>query len=195
MNKESIKHKFGDKIREIRERRGITLKKVADEAEVSESLVSQIERNRVSPSIDTLLAIASVLEIDIDYLFKDYKQNKKVTIVRKNERKIIGMEGVIYTQLSLLSDYKDDNSIEALLIEIDPLKEKGSNVYGHIGKELGFILSGAGELLYGSETYAINEGDCISFSSDIPHILRNTGEEALRALWVITPPKMFFKED
>ena len=81
-----IKHdfSFGEKIRIVRERKQITLKQVAEAAEISESMVSQIERNKVSPSIDTLLSIADFLEIDVDYLFSDYRKSRKVVITRKN---------------------------------------------------------------------------------------------------------------
>ena len=50
-----MKYTFGEKLRTVRERKGLTLKEVAGQAGVSESLVSQIERNKVSPSVDTLL--------------------------------------------------------------------------------------------------------------------------------------------
>jgi putative glutamine amidotransferase len=56
-------YNFGEKIRSVRERRSLTLREVAEIAGVSESLVSQIERNRVSPAIDTLLALADALGI------------------------------------------------------------------------------------------------------------------------------------
>ena len=69
--KKRMRYKFGHKLRTVRERKGYTLKDVATEAEVSESLISQIERNKVSPSIDTLLLIADVLDIDHEYLFSD----------------------------------------------------------------------------------------------------------------------------
>ena len=63
--------KFGEKLRKVREHKGYTLKMVAKAAGVSESLVSQIERNHVSPAIDTLLALADVLDINLEFLFDD----------------------------------------------------------------------------------------------------------------------------
>ena len=63
--------RFGEKIREVRERKGLTLKAVASQAGVSESLVSQIERGRVYPAIDTLLCLARVLDIRLQYLFEE----------------------------------------------------------------------------------------------------------------------------
>jgi transcriptional regulator with XRE-family HTH domain len=62
-----MQFKFGEKIRAVRERRSLTLREVAEQAGVSESLVSQIERNRVSPALDTLLSIADVLDLDLEY--------------------------------------------------------------------------------------------------------------------------------
>jgi len=193
--KDTIKHRFGDKLREIRERKGITLKSVADAIGVSESLVSQIERNRVSPSIDTLFAVADALGIDIDYLFREYRHKRKVQIVRREEQKTVATSQVHYTQLSVMHDYSEEHAIEAFLMEIEAGGEKGSNDYGHPGRELGYILDGYAELIYGTDTHPLRKGDSISFTSDVPHVLRNTGPDTFKALWVITPPRMlFFKE-
>ena len=82
-----IKYRFGEKLRDIREKKGITLKTVATSVSVSESLISQIERNKVSPSIDTLFAIAESLDVDLDYLFSDYQKKRKVNILKEEDRK------------------------------------------------------------------------------------------------------------
>ncbi len=163
---------------------------MARQVNVSESLLSQIERNKVSPSIDTLMAIADVLEIDLEYLFKDFKRNKKVVIIRAKERTNFVMQKVTYQQLTDNS-FPEEHSVEALFLELAPGGEKGNLEFGHSGKELGIILEGCAELVYGTESYAIYAGDSISFSADIPHILKNTGTCPLKAIWVICPPRMF----
>lgn len=191
MVKSNVRFPFGDKIRAVRERKQLTLKVVAQRAGVSESLISQIERNKVSPSIDTLLTLADVLDIDLEYLFQNYKKNKQVGLVRAAERDSRIMGKVRYQQLTTLLDDMGEDAIEALLLEIPVGEEKGDLEYGHTGKELGFILEGEGELVYGTERYALGTGDSISFSSDIPHILKNTGNTVMRAVWVTTPPRMF----
>lgn len=192
MLKSGTEYHFGDKIRQVRERKGITLKQAAEKAGVSESLVSQIERNKVSPSVDTLLNLAHVLGIDFDFLFSDYRQKRNVDLVKHNEQRRLEAGGVIYNQLSMLHGTDSGHSLEALHMEIAPGSEKGSSDYGHPGRELGYILQGTGVLLYGAEVYKLEKGDSISFSSDIPHILRNTGKNILKAIWVITPPRMLF---
>jgi transcriptional regulator with XRE-family HTH domain len=181
---------FGEKIRKIRELKRITLKELSRRVGVSESLVSQIERGKVSPSIDTLLSIAECLELDLEYLFREYKRTRKATVLRKEERSRLRRGGVTYEQLSLLTEEDNGNTIEAVLLEIAPGKKQGSPDYGHEGRELGIILEGQGELSYGTDKYNLREGDSINFASSIPHVLHNTGKRPLKTIWVITPPKM-----
>ncbi len=182
-------HRFGEKLRTVRERRAVTLKEVASIAHVSESLISQIERNKVSPSVDTLLSIAEALEIDLEYLFKDYKKDKLVKIITSTDRDHLVLNKVVYEQLSCIND--GPNRVEAFQLSIEPDGEKGAIEYGHQGSEIGIILEGSGQLIYGTETYFLNEGDTVSFSSDIPHILKNTDKKTMKAIWIITPPRVF----
>jgi transcriptional regulator with XRE-family HTH domain len=187
-----MKYSFGAKLREIRERKGLTLREIAKKIGVSESLISQIERDKVSPAIDTLLGMLDVLEVDIDYIFSDLKKERILHIVRKNERHKIIQGGVRYYQLSRTYNSDEQHSIEAYIIEMEPGAERGSSEYGHPGKELGVIIEGIAEFKIGGKSYILNEGDSISFSSGVPHILKNIGDGVLKAFWVITPPKMIF---
>ncbi len=135
-----------------------------------------------------------MLEVDLEYLFRDFKKDKKVSIVRAEERDSIIQQNVTYHQLSLMADPTEKHAIEAFVIEITPGGEKGDIEYGHTGMELGVILEGEGALNYGTRTYELKQGDSVSFPSDIPHILKNTGKGVLKSIWVITPPRMFFKK-
>ena len=74
---------------------------------------------------------------------------------------------------------------------LKPDSESGNKEYGHKGKELGIILGGKGEFGIGNDTFKLGKGDSISFASDVPHLLKNTGKEPLKAIWIITPPKNF----
>jgi len=187
-----MKYQFGDKLREVRQRAGMTMKEVADLAGVSESLISQIERNHVSPAIDTLVDIAEILHIDMNYLFRDLQKAPEVNVVRKKERHKIMKDGVVFERLSRMADKSDEeHGIEAYYMEIAPGAESSSEVYGHKGKELGTIIAGNGVLSIGGQSIKLKEGDSVSFASDCPHKLKNDGSNPLRTFWVITPPKMF----
>jgi len=191
--KANMKYKFGEKLRTVRDRKGLTLKDVAQRANVSESLVSQVERNRVSPSIDTLLLIADVLDIDYEYLFSEYRQKRKVAIIKANERESVRRNNITIHQLSTTHEITKDPAIEAFLLEIEVTGEKGDREYGHSGWEFGFILEGEAELLYDNEIYRLNEGDSVSFPSDMPHLFKNAGNSVLKAVWVVAPPRKLFR--
>ncbi len=187
-----MKYQFGEKLREVRKRTGMTMKEVAELAGVSESLISQIERNRISPAIDTLLDLAEILHIDMDYLFKDLRHENKLNVVRLGERRKLIQNGVALELLSRTPEMADaEHGIEAYYMEVAPGCESGSDVYGHKGKELGTIIAGSGELCIGCHTVKLKAGDSVSFASDCPHKLKNSGETILQAFWVITPPKMW----
>jgi transcriptional regulator with XRE-family HTH domain len=181
-------YRFGEKIREVRERRSLTLREVAEKAGVSESLVSQIERNRVSPAIDTLLTIAGVLDLDLEYLFADYRQDRPVELVRKRERHSFTRPGVLYERL-VRAGGGDGEGIEAYIITLDPGAKTGGAEYGHRGWEMGIVESGEAELSVGNRSHLLKAGDSVSFKAESPHILTNPGTGPLRVFWVITPPK------
>ena len=182
-----MKYLVGDKIRAVRERRATTLREVAEKAGVSESLVSQIERNKVSPAIDTLLAIADALEIDLEYLFADYRRERAVRIVHAGERQVISRPGVVYRRFAPMEGVQA--GVEAYELELEPGAETGNEEYGHEGSELGIVAEGRAELVVGSMKYELGPGDSASFASDFPHRLLNTGNSRLRMYWVLTPPK------
>jgi transcriptional regulator with XRE-family HTH domain len=187
--KQHIEHKFGEKLRDVREKQGLTLKDLAGKLSVSESYISQIERNLVSPSLDTLLRLCEELGIDPEYLFKEYRKKRVVDLVRAEKRHTQNMPGVRYEQLSSPPDMEEAHSIEAFLLCIEPGSERGSRIYGHPGREWGLILQGSAVLELGDASYTLKKGDSISFKAEYPHALRNTGDEPLEAVWIITPPR------
>jgi transcriptional regulator with XRE-family HTH domain len=183
-----MKYRFGDKIRSVRERRSLTLKEVAEGAGVSESLVSQIERNKVAPAIDTLLALAEVLDIDLEYLFADFRKERAVRITRVDARASFVRPGIVYERLAEVP--QDGRAgIEAYLISLEPGAATGNSEYGHQGVELGVVVEGKAELSIGTKSYVLEAGDSVSFQSDVPHTLGNAGEVPLKTYWMISPPK------
>jgi len=183
--------RFGEKIRSVRERKGYTLKVVAQAAGVSESLVSQIERNRVSPAIDTLLALADALEIDLEYLFAEYRRERPVRLIRADERRKIDESDILYEEIVRPVEDDGAHAIESYYITIPPGAETKRGSYGHLGREFGIVTEGTAELHYETKIYPLTKGDSISFSATAPHTLVNKSGETFRALWVVTPPQRF----
>ncbi len=188
-----VPYHFGEKLRQVREHNGYTLKYVAQKAGVSESLVSQIERNHVSPAIDTLLALADVLDINLEFLFEEYKKERPVKIVRSTERLNVKEDDTLYQELAGLAGTNQEASLETYIITIPVGSHSHRGFYGHIGREIGIITNGKGILKYGEKEYTLEAGDSVSFSSEAPHVMVNAGDVPLEAIWVVSPAQRFKK--
>ena len=182
-----MKTKLGPLLRAIRKSRHLTIKEVASKAGVSSSLLSQIERNRISPSLDTLLQLLEVYGVPPNKFFKDYETMTRVEIVKKDQRKIYERKGFKYETLCGESQAKGSHSFNAFFLELSPGQKRGDADDGHLGRELGIVVSGQAQLIYGGETYDIQTGDTLSFFSQIPHVIKNTGEDMFQAYWIVTP--------
>jgi len=188
-----VPYHFGEKLRMVREHKGLTLKIVADKAGVSESLVSQIERNRVSPAIDTLLALADALDINLEFLFEEYRRERPVQIIRADERRTLAEDDVMYEELAKPDESEKENSFEAYVIKIPAGSHTHRGSYGHIGRELGIITKGTALLKYEKKEYALAAGDSVSFPAGTPHTLENNSKDAVEAIWIVTPPQRFIQ--
>ena len=180
---------FGEKLRKVREHKGYTLKVVAQQAGVSESLVSQIERNHVSPAIDTLLALADVLDINLEYLFEEYRKERPVQIIRAGERPSLQEDDITFEGLAKPAG--DQTSLEAYIMKIPAGSHTHRGSYGHLGREIGYVTKGKARLIYGNQEYILEEGDSVSFDAGASHVMENVGDTDLEAVWVVTPAQRF----
>lgn len=182
-----MKTKLGALLRAIRNSRHLTIKEVAAKAGVSSSLLSQIERNRISPSLDTLLQILEVYGVPPNKFFKDYETSSRVEIIKRDDRKIYQRKGFKYEKLCGDSQIKGNHSFNAFFLELSPGQQRGDESDGHLGRELGIVVEGSAQLVYGEETYEIHKGDSVSFFSEIPHVIKNSSDQIFQAYWVVTP--------
>lgn len=182
-----MKTKLGALLRAIRNSRHLIIKEVASKAGVSSSLLSQIERNRISPSLDTLLQLLEVYGVSPTKFFKDYETHSRVEIIKKSQRKIYQRKGFTYETLCGESQVKGNHSFTAFFLELEPGQKRGDSNDGHLGRELGIVVSGSAFLIYGEEEYDLHDGDSVSFFSQIPHVIKNTSNTLFQAYWVVTP--------
>ncbi|MCF6248950.1 MAG: cupin domain-containing protein, partial [Desulfobacula sp.] len=96
-------------------------------------------------------------------------------------------KGFKYEKLCGDSQAKGNHSFNAFFLELGPGQQRGDSHDGHMGRELGIVIQGCAQLLYGEETYDISKGDSVSFFSQIPHVIVNTSKDWFKAYWVVTP--------
>ncbi len=197
---------LGESLREARIERGLSLRALARELEVSPSLVSQIETGRIQPSVRTLYAIVSKLEVSLDELFRlgeaapapsngsgrgRLPEDQAVPVgarspfvLRADERAAIELETNV--RWERLTAHKVPG-VEFLRAVYSPGSESApvDAMVRHTGRELGYVLSGRLGVMVGFEAFVLGPGDSVSFESTIPHRLHNDGDVDATALWVV----------
>jgi len=177
---------LGKTLRLFREKSGRKLGDVAQGAGISISMLSQIERGIVSPSIDSLCMVCRALAIDMAELFRRLSPLEPVRIHKGRERLKMKNNGVQYEQL--MTSQTSAFPAELFCIEVKPGRSTAMSGGGHEGIEIGYVLQGNARLTVGEETYAIDENDSLCFSAHLPHRLANTGIKLFKAVWSISPP-------
>lgn len=204
---------LGDKIRDIRKKRKMTITQLANATGLTASMISQVERSVISPSIETLKKIGNILEIPLSVLFDDTDDytlsptiplinqmtgmelflsqlpplnlNGQSPVVHEGHRKILSPgKGIRFYLLTP----NLTGPIEFIYNEYDPGSTTGPDLYTHPGCESGLILTGELEVQIKDEVYLLKAGDSITFNSTDPHSKRNIGDVMCTCVWANVPP-------
>ena len=177
----------GPQIRAARSERGWSLRHLAGRAQVSPSLLSEVERGSANPSITTLFQIAGALELPVQTLLPPApvkaaapSLSSPVSIVRQAERPHIKLDGNIAWER--LAPHAD-GEVECLELIYAPGATSGETMFHHAGREWGVVLAGELTLDLAFARHTLRTGDSVSFVSSTPHRLSNLGSETLRLLW------------
>lgn len=184
--------KIGRLLKIYREKTGRNQSDIADKSGISVSMLSQIERGIVSPSIETLMMVCTVLDIELSDLFKKIASDRPVRVHRSGERLRNVLSGVTYEQL-MTSAYPGYQA-ELFLLEVGPGKSTSFRGGGHEGAEMGYVLSGEATLIVDGTSYIIGAGDSFSFNARLQHQLSNNSNTMFKAVWSISPPHVDFLE-
>lgn len=175
---------IGPKIAEGRGRRGWSIEGLASRAGVASGLVSQLERGIGNPSLATLVAIASALEIPIGVFFEGTAQDDQLVVRRANRKHLVlNDRGMTYELL--VPDLRGNLSM--LYIELPPGFSNEEVPFSHPGEEAELVLGGQLEAHIGSGTYRLDAGDSIRFSCVLPHWFR-TFDQPVVVVSAMTPP-------
>jgi transcriptional regulator with XRE-family HTH domain len=184
-------------LRAERERRGLSLRKLAAEVGISPSALSQIETGRSRPSVSTLYAIVSTLGLSLDGLFAPDGAGRPahfpsagrsvpaapLFVHRAGASETLDFtSGVHWERLSPPGDV-----VELLRLTYEPGAASGGEgqFMRHVGHEYGVVISGRLGVSVGFETHELEPGDAIAFPSSAPHRLMALGDEPALAIWFL----------
>jgi len=173
---------LGPRVREERQRAGLSLRGLARTIGVSASMLSQIETGKTRPSVNTLYAITTALGISIEEVFSA-STDRPVEVTAPGAREWLALAaGVSWERLGELPG----RPVDFLRISYPP---GGASSEGpltrHHGAEYGFVLAGELVLTLGEKEIVLRAGDAVAFESGTPHRYRNDGDEAAVGVWFV----------
>lgn len=195
----------GERIREARERLGMSVRELARRIEVSASHVSQVERGLASFSVRALYNVVSILGISMDSLFEssakattgsDAGIAEMAATAQPGPLDEVGVvqRGPLRPAIQLDSGPrwerltpKPEVGVEFIQVvyEPDPGGQPPEDYIRHGGREYGLIVSGVLNVQVGFGQDVLYPGDSIAFDCSIPHRFWNSGAEQVVAVWFV----------
>lgn len=184
-----MEDQIGAKIRRLRRRRNLTLQATAEKSGLTKGYLSKVERGLKSPPIATLSRIAQALNADMAEFFERSDDGRKCTIVRRDERKPVNLDGQLFGyHYEALAYRYHRKMMEPFLITLTP-NATDRTIFSHEGEEMMIVLEGRMLFYFGDERHVCDEGDCIYFDSGVPHRGECVGDWEAKVLVVIYSPR------
>jgi transcriptional regulator with XRE-family HTH domain len=183
-------YRIGDKLRTLRLSKKMGLVELGRHTGLSAALLSKIERGRLFPTLPTLLRVALVFGVGLEFFIGGDRGRDAVSIVRRRERQRFperpGGKDVSFFFESL--DFAAvERRLNAYYAEFEPVPAEKARPHQHSGVEFLYVLKGQLALRVAGEDHLLDGGDSAYFRSTQPHSYRRVGGKPCSALVVSVP--------
>lgn len=184
----SAKVRLGERLRALRQTRGLTLQQVADASGCSRSFLSMLERGQTDVSVTLLQNVAAVFNLTASDFLPDAGNGNFLKVVRQGEApRRVGLGEGIHVDVLFTDLFQ---KIQPVLLTLAPGTEH-RNETGHAGEEFVYVLSGEVRLtVHDAPARQLRTGDSAYYPSALPHHLANTSAETVTILTMSTPPRL-----
>jgi transcriptional regulator with XRE-family HTH domain len=174
---------IGAKVAKARAERGWSLAQLAARAGVSPAAVHKIEKSGMTPTIASLMKVASALGKSVGYFVEEADAARPVTVIRADERTHLytSKEGLV---LENISGRYGPFWVAGAEATIEPAADSGETPMSHPGEELVLMLEGQMTFTIDEERYELGAGDSIHFRTVRPHSWANPTSRRARAVWL-----------
>jgi transcriptional regulator with XRE-family HTH domain len=180
---------IAEKLRSLRLRKSMGLAQLAAHTGLSAAMLSKLENARLVPTLPTLVRIATVFNVGLDYFFTDPRKRHVVAISRKDERIKFPADAkprdAAY-EFESLNFRATERKLHAFLAHFHHLPLAKIVPHFHAGVEFLYVIDGDLEISIGSETHRLSKGDAIYFDSIQKHAYRSRGPGRCAAIVVTT---------
>ncbi len=176
---------IGPRLEKLRRHHGLSQRKLAQSAGVSNATVSLIEHGRTDPSMGLLKKILDVMDVSFADFFSEPSRAVEKHFFSRHELSRISSGPISYFQVG--SDLRD-SQLQLLYERYEPGADTGQSMLSHDAEEGGIIIEGRLEVTVEQQTQTLSAGDAYRFNSRLPHRFRNTGSEVCVIVSACTPP-------
>ena len=189
-NNVSSQTQMGQRIRDLRKKRKLTLQEVADKTRLAVSTMSKIERGLLAPTYDKFSRIAAALDVDIISLYAtDSRELEEGEFLIARAGETVAQKNETYTYEMLFSQSFGKAMLPAMC-DLRPIEEMNVDTHiRHPGQEFVYVLEGTAIIHLENRPPAILKvGDSAYFDSNQGHIYSAAGKEGARVLFLTAPP-------
>lgn len=180
---DAVSVNIGERLRELREARNISMRALATRSGLSANALSMIERGRASPSVSTLYKLADALGVSITSFFSSNTDKKQVVFLQADERTRVSFTRGIF---EALGGEQFVGRVEPFLLTLENNANSGPRSMAHTGHEFVFCLRGKLEYQVERQVYELSAGDSLLFAAQLKHRWKNTGGNVATALIIIS---------
>lgn len=183
LSKEAVSIDVGNRLRQLREGRKVSMRTLAQMSGLSANALSMIERGRTSPSVSTLYRLADALGVPVTDFFSPESSRKKVVFLKADERTRLPFMRGLWEGLGgeLFS-----GRMMPFMLTLENGASSGPNNVLHTGHEFVYCVRGQLEYLVENQVYTLEAGDSLLFAAQLKHRWRNPGGMVTNALIIIS---------
>jgi transcriptional regulator with XRE-family HTH domain len=174
-----LEETIGERIKTLRTGQGMTLAELGEKANLSTSYLSQIERDKTSPSLTTLETIAKSLNIGLRTLFETDDEAAFVLRARKETNTPTHKDPVVRQPLM---PQIGNPEIEVYRITFHP-RSAPEQIEQFTGEEIIYMLDGELTISIGDEQFVLTAGDSIHYDALLFHSWKNESSDFCTIIW------------
>ena len=183
-------YRIGERLRTLRLKKKMGLVELGKHTGLSPALLSKIERGRLFPTLPTLLRIALVFSVGLEFFISGARDKPLVAIVRKAERVQLPDRpgaGTVMYQFESLDFAATERRFNSYYATFLPVSEDQLRPHAHPGVEFILVVQGSLGLRVGADDYVLAAGDSVYFESSVPHAYHRVGGRTCSAVVVTAP--------
>ncbi|UUV17768.1 XRE family transcriptional regulator [Fusobacteria bacterium ZRK30] len=179
---------IGEKIKELRINKGMTLRALGETVDLSAGFLSQLERGLTTISVDVLQRISVELGVELTYFFREVEvKNEKKVVMRGYEKEVYELVNSQFVHYHLSNNLTDKDMVPRMIDILPKEKQERLKGYSHDGEEFIYVLEGILTLVMDDREETLFPGDSAHYSSDSLHNWGNNTSKKTRIIAVGTP--------